>query len=191
MKLPTLHLAFVIVTLLPSSILAQQSDTVKSPALENRISHLEERVKKLENLIVKLAMKKPAVEPDANAVRYAKFKKLQTDSAIVRVTPTADMTRESTLPQDIAFFPMPTDDGIRLGDTVYPIADAESQMLKWKKIANDNGVKNVQLWVVTDDMHESDSERLLHFGVKNFTAAGGENLKRYNTRWAETMKSFE
>ena len=187
----TLKIALLIATLLPASSFAQQTDVEKQPSAEERISRLEERVRELESLVERLTLKTPAAESPDNNTRYAKFKELQTDGAIVRIAPTDGMPRESTLPLDIAFFPIPTDDGVRLGKTVYPIADAVSQMLKWKKIANDNGVKNVQMWVVTDNMRDPTSERLLQFGVKNFTAAGSENLNRYNKRWAETMKSFE
>ena len=187
----TLHIALLIVTLLPVPLFAQETDVADQPSAEDRIARLEERVKELEILIERLTLKTPAADSSDDNTRYATFKQLQTDGAIVRIAPAAGMTRESTLPLDIAFFPIPTDDGVRLGNAVYPIADAVSQLLKWKKVANDNGVTNVQLWVVAEDMHDPDSERLLRLGVSNFTAAGSENLKRYNKRWAETMKSFE
>ena len=190
-QMKTLQIALLIATFLPASLFAQQSDVEKQTSAEERISRLEERVKELESIIERLKSKTSAEESPDNATRYAEFKKLQTEGAIVRIAPAAGISRESTLPMDIAFFPIPTDDGVRLGNNVYPIADAVSKMLKWKKIANDNGVKNVQMWVVTDDMRDPTSERLLQFGVKNFTAAGSENLNRYNKRWAETMKSFE
>ncbi|GAA5510926.1 hypothetical protein [Novipirellula caenicola] len=187
MKLPTTLFAFVVASLTSTSVFAQQSEKTT----EDRIAILQNRVRELEALVAKLTLEKQAAEQPANIVRYAKFKELQADGAIVRIFPADGMTRESVLPMDIAFFPIPTTHGIRLGQTVFSVDDAESQLLKWKKIANDNGVKNVQLWVVTDDMQNPISQRLLTFGVTNFHAAGGENLKRYKKRWAETMKAFE
>ena len=189
MKLPTIQLAIIIASLVSTSVFAQQ--TAKTVSDKDRIAILEERVRELEALVARLTLEKQSAEQKSNIARYAKFTKLQTNGAIVRVLAADGMTAESVLPMDIAFFPIPTNGRVRLGKTVFSVDDAESQLLKWKKIANDNGVKDVQLWVVTDNMQDPMSRRLLEFGISNFHRAGGENLERYNKRWAETMERFK
>ena len=78
----TLHIALLIVTLLPVPLFAQETDVADQPSAEDRIARLEERVKELEILVERLTLKTPAADSSDDNARYATFKQLQTDGAI-------------------------------------------------------------------------------------------------------------